>query len=183
MWLIFLLVFIILLSITIRLSLKTDLIRDVSSASDKPFSLSKTQLAFWTVVITSSYFYLLYLADFDFSKVEFSNSALILLGVSISTAVGGRMIDVGDQDRLIKAKISSRHQDEESEGFWKDILSDANGYSIARYQHVVYTLVLGVGFIINVVINEKMIDFDPNMLTLAGVSSVGYLGIKRNENI
>ncbi len=181
-WIIPLVVFIILLYFTISLSLKTGLIKDISTADPKPFSLSRTQLAFWTVVIASSYFYLLWIQNFDFEKVVLSPSALVLLGVSLTTTVGARLSDISDQEKLKSGSISSNHQNEDSEGFWTDILSDANGYSIARYQHVIFTVVMGVGFVVNAITEEKMIDFDENLLVLSGVSAVGYLGVKTQEN-
>lgn len=181
-WIILLVTFFILLFTTIILSLKTDLIKDISTSNPKPFSLSRSQMAFWTVVIASTYVYLLVLHDFDYAKVVMSESAFILLGIGLGTTATARVMDNADQEKLSQGAIGACHQNDPSQGFWKDILSDKNGVSVARYQNVIFTIILGVGFIINTISKEVMINFDENLLILSGVSAAGYLGVKGLEN-
>ena len=181
-WIIQLGVFVILLYVTISLSLKTDLIKDVSTGSPKPFSLSRTQLAFWTVVIASTYCFLLVLHNFDYTKVTMSESAFKLLGIGLGTAATAKVMDTSDQQKLQNNSITNCHQNDPSEGFWKDILSDGNGISIARYQNVIFTLIMGVAFVAYSIKKGEMTDFDSNILLLMGVSAGGYLGVKAQEN-
>ncbi len=69
-----------------------------------------------------------------------------------------------------------------SKGFLKDILSDATGVSFHRFQMFVWTLVLGVIFIISVWSRLSMPEFGPTLLALLGISTVTYLGFKIPEN-
>ena len=68
-----------------------------------------------------------------------------------------------------------------SEGFFKDILSDANGISFPRFQTAGWTLVLGVIFVVSVYRVLSMPDFDPQLLMLMGISSGTYIGFKFPE--
>jgi hypothetical protein len=68
-----------------------------------------------------------------------------------------------------------------SEGFFVDILSDANGISFPRFQIAGWTLVLGVIFIASVHRVLSMPDFDQQLLALMGISSGTYIGFKFPE--
>jgi hypothetical protein len=138
-------------------------------------------MAFWTVIIAATYVYLLIKHDFDYEDVKMSESAFILLGIGLGTTATARVMDNADQKKLDQGAIQACHQNDASEGFWKDILSDKNGISIARYQNVIFTIILGVVFVVYSK-NGKMADFDTNMLLLTGASSAGYLGVKTQEN-
>jgi hypothetical protein len=100
---------------------------------------------------------------------------LILLGISVGTTAGASVIDNSQTDR-------PQHQSLPSQGFWKDILSDASGISIHRFQMVVWTIVFGVVFIALVVREVGFPHFEPNVLLLMGISSGTYLLLKNGEN-
>lgn len=68
-----------------------------------------------------------------------------------------------------------------SKTFFRDILSDNTGFSFHRFQILVWTLVLGVFFIIEVVTNLQMPQFDDTTLALMGISSGTYIGFKFPE--
>lgn len=68
-----------------------------------------------------------------------------------------------------------------SEGFFKDILSDANGISFYRFQIAAWTLVLGVIFVSSVLNVLTMPDFPKELLALIGISSGTYIGFKFPE--
>jgi hypothetical protein len=68
-----------------------------------------------------------------------------------------------------------------SEGFFVDILSDANGISFPRFQIAGWTVVLGVIFIASVYRVLSMPEFDPQLLALMGISSGTYIGFKFPE--
>jgi hypothetical protein len=55
--------------------------------------------------------------------------------------------------------------------FWKDLLTDATGYSLYRVQNAVFTLLLGATFIVQIWENVAMPDFDPSSLIVIGISS------------
>ena len=69
-----------------------------------------------------------------------------------------------------------------SEGFLLDVLSDANGVNVHRFQMLVVTVVLGILFCVGVYRNLAMPEFDTNLLALMGISSGAYLGLKIPES-
>jgi hypothetical protein len=68
-----------------------------------------------------------------------------------------------------------------TQGFLLDILSDDTGVSLHRFQMAVWTIVLGVLFVIGVWQKFRMPEFDPTLLVLMGISSGTYLGFKIPE--
>lgn len=68
-----------------------------------------------------------------------------------------------------------------SEGFFIDILSDANGISFYRFQMASWTVVLGVIFISSVLNVLTMPEFPKELLALMGISSGTYIGFKFPE--
>jgi len=164
----------ILLASFIFLARTTDIIKDDSSLplKDQPYSLAKTQLAWWTIIIVLSYIYI-YL--FRGEEAPLIGSTLILLGISAGTTAAAKMIDFSQSG-------SFRHQDQKSEGWLRDILSDEQGVSIHRFQMVVWTLVLSLIFIKTAFINFQIYQFDTTMLALMGISNGTYVGLKIQEN-
>jgi len=65
--------------------------------------------------------------------------------------------------------------------FLADLLNDENGMSFHRLQMAIWTLVLGIVFIQQVMNNLAMPDFDATLLALMGISSGTYLGFKFPE--
>ncbi len=68
-----------------------------------------------------------------------------------------------------------------SRAFLLDILSDENGISLHRFQMFVWTMILGLLFLIGVYNDLAMPAFSPTLLTLMGLSSGTYLGFKIPE--
>lgn len=62
--------------------------------------------------------------------------------------------------------------------FLADILGDENGVCFDRLQMAVWTVVLGLVFVIEVVNDLNMPDFSPTLLGLMGISSGTYIGFK-----
>lgn len=87
---------------------------------------------------------------------------------------------LAELDRSI-ADAEGRLSKPVSESFWKDILTDANGITLHRFQIVIWTVVLGVLFIYGVYRELAMPQFSTTLLTLMGISSVTYLGFKIPE--
>lgn len=167
--------------VVIVLARKSNLLKDVPSSgviNDRtPFSLARTQLVFWTVVIFSSFLYLL--LRHGFSVPELNNVNLILLGIAVSTTAAGKLID---DSQMMKAH---RSQDEPSSGFLTDILSDKNGVSIHRLQNVLWTIIMGLIYVHYVATETALPDetvITDNLLLLMGISTGAYVGIKATEN-
>jgi hypothetical protein len=142
-----------------------------------PFSLARTQLAFWTVIIFSSFLYLLFKDGFAIPVID--NVNLILLGISVGTTASGKLIDDSQKQNGILS------QDFPSQGFLMDITSDKNGVSIHRLQNVLWTLGVGLIYIQFVAAHGKLPDqtvLTQNLLILMGISTGTYVGLKTMEN-
>lgn len=171
----------------IYLGIKTNMLKDISTAKKMPYSFSRVQMAWWTVVVIGSYIYIImnrtgWADTATFTNNIISRSALILMGIGASTTVAGRIIDNSQSD-------SDRHQDEDSEGFILDILSDANGVSIHRFQSLIFNFIFGIMFMVKVysyvhssAAAVSMPEFSNTELALLGLSSAAYVTLKVGEN-
>ena len=70
-----------------------------------------------------------------------------------------------------------------SEGLTKDLLTDVNGVSFHRFQMLVWTIVLGFVFCVEVYKTLRMPEFDTTLLALMGISAGTYLGFKIPERV
>lgn len=142
-----------------------------------PFSLSRTQFAFWTVVVLFCFFYVWILKG---STIEISGNVLALLGISAGTALGGKLLDQKD---LRDPQIKHRHQEEnDSRSLLLNIISDERGISIHRFQNVVFSIAIACYFLFSVVNEKQFPELDGGLMTLMGISSGTYLTLKSKEN-
>lgn len=147
------------------LSQKTNLIR-IGKENDSPFSLTLTQFVFWTVIIISSYFFLWLVNG---TTVDLPASTQQILGVSILTAAGSKLVDIR-QNMLSGLK---------SEGFFNDILSEDNvGYSVHRCQLLLWTLLFGIVFVSQVITKQEMPDLGSGTINTMGISSAAFVALK-----
>jgi len=177
---------IILLSITFIVIIcdrRYDMLRDISKAKPKPYSWSRVQLAWWTIIVLSSFIAILISHQ---QAPNLSQSTVVLIGISAATIAAGNVIDISD---IKNPSISLRGQDEPGTNFFLDILSDSSGVSICRFQTVIFNFVFGVWFINSVLshisssaINDVMPEFGNNSLILLGLSSATYAALKTTEN-
>jgi hypothetical protein len=70
-----------------------------------------------------------------------------------------------------------------SEGFIKDLLTDANGISFHRFQMLAWTIILGFVFCLEVYKTLRMPEFSTTLLSLMGISAGTYLGFKIPERL
>lgn len=207
-WLPFALLWIIILFLDRR----SGVLRDISQANPQPFSWSRVQLAWWTVIILSS---LIAVIWHDMQTAPPANiptlhySTLVLLGISAATTTVARMIDVSDLTAGPANMPAPRHQDQPAANLFFDVLSDQNGISMHRLQAVVFNLVFGIWFISIVLYNlgtghnpcslytagsqlalacaQNPLDYmmpviSDNNLILIGLSSATYAAMKTTEN-
>lgn len=166
-------VFLFIVSILLAFVFKTDIILDHSAQADKkPYSLSRFQLLWWTVIIISCYILLFAIRD---DVTLLSQTTLILLGISVTGTSFASLIDYSDSDK-------DRHQDKPSKGFFYDILSDNDGISVHRYQNVIFTFIFGIIFFYKVLSTGNMPEFGLLELFLMGISTAAYVGLKAGEN-
>ena len=163
--------YVIILIFFLQVARKSDALKE---RPDGPYSLSYTQLLFWTVLIIGGFIYTMVLTDITNSL---NTSILLILGISIGTTGSASAIDTAFNKNTPPAT------DKRSVSFFYDILSDGNSYSIPRIQTFAWNLVLGLYFIVYTIVHKAMPFFSDTLLFLAGFSSVSYLGAKLPENI
>lgn len=167
-------VFMFCIGLFLYLAFNTDLLHDCDIHG--PYSLSLSQLLFWTALVIGAFIYTLVLTDIASSL---NTSILLLLGISIATTGIASYIDgrKPDETKIVEKK----HKD-----FITDVLSDGCSFSVQRVQTFAWNLVLGIYFVWYTITNKSMPQFSDTLLFLMGVSSVSYLGgkipeIKRQE--
>ena len=144
---------------------KYGMLRDASTATPRPYSWSRVQLAWWTVIVFSSYITIILRSHG--SLPDFNNSILYLLGISSATTIGAMLIDVSDQSNPALSNLS---QNDRGNTFFLDILSDKNGISIHRFQTIIFNIVFGIWFIGAVL---QRLAIDPPCAICAGQPASG----------
>lgn len=149
----------------------------------RPFSLSRTQFALWTVIICCVY--LAFMINGCTSQLTLASSSTTLALLGISAATTGLSGTIDKSQAMNNGPLTARHQNTPSQSFLFDLLSDENGISIHRFQNIVWT---GVAIIVYCsklpagYCNCQLPDLDGTLLTLSGISNAAYLGLKINEN-
>jgi len=152
------------------LSRNSDLLRDsgpFEGSGERPFSLARVQMAWWFVIVFACYI-LLWLVTHGLPVM--SASALWLIGIASVTAVSASAVDSGKKEAV-----------QPSAGFWRDILTNANGVTLYRFQNLAWTVLFGVVFVSQVLAKLAMPEFDNSVLVLMGLSAGAYLGFKVPE--
>ncbi|MDR3665293.1 MAG: hypothetical protein P4L35_00485 [Ignavibacteriaceae bacterium] len=106
-YVIFCLVLLALLILVVYFNIKYDMLKDISTAKRKPYSFSKVQLAWWSVIIIASFTSIIIVGHVI---PAFNQSIIILLGISSGTTAAARLIDISDKSN----PLISRTQDDES---------------------------------------------------------------------
>lgn len=68
-----------------------------------------------------------------------------------------------------------------SQGFFRDMVNDATGATVHRFQMLAWTIILGAIYIFRVYWDLQMPEFGTNLLALMGISGGIYLGFKVPE--
>ena len=164
------------------------MLRAPNAAVTKPYSYSRVQLAWWTVIIISAFAAILIVAC---DVPVFDQSTIILLGISAATTATAKVIDVSDQTN---PKVNPANLNLGSDNFILDILSDENGVTVHRLQSVLFNFIFGIWFILKIWNNIALLPsgkldashiipiMDPNNLLLIGISSGTYAAMKATEN-
>lgn len=160
----------------------------------RPFSLAKFQLGVWTAVIASTYCYQFFCREV---VPGFNETALLLLGISAGTTVTANAIDKNQAaNNLQQNKVAGdttpavvRHQNSISTGFFLwDIIADENGISLHRFQNLVWMVICLSVYIHSLVMNTNidptshLPNLDMTLISLTGISSASYVGLKMGEN-
>jgi hypothetical protein len=140
----------------------------------QPFSLGRTQMAWWFFLIIASFGFI-YSITGDYTNIV-TSQAMILLGIGAGTGVGAALIDGINTNTGVSTKNTKTPGN-----FFQDILADEDGVSFYRFQIFVWTITLGLVFIFEVLKNLKMPEFDSTLLVLQGISAGTYLGFKSQK--
>jgi hypothetical protein len=165
----------------------TDKEKGVINVRDLPYSLSRFQFLFWLLIIFASIIHIWCITD---SLTNPTGTVLLLLGISGGTFYVGRLIDKKQVDptSVVPVKTATECVTEfvdknlRTKGFMRDVLNDGKGISLHRLQLVMFTIFLGIYFIWEVVYGLKLPQFSDTMMTLMGISSGTYAGMKTSED-
>lgn len=181
---VFLVVFVAFLILFARLAQRSNIIRapmGPPGGGVPPYSLSRFQLAFWFILVVAGYF-LVWTVTGELDTI--TQSILALIGIGSGTALGAALIDTPNvtKQNTDTAPPPPPPPAQASRGFLTDILSDpVGGVSIQRFQMFVWTLILGIIFVVSVYRDLSMPQFNATLLGLMGISSGTYLGFKFPE--
>lgn len=176
-WISFLLLF----ALIVFCDRKYGMLKDASLGNPRPYSFSRSQLAWWTMIVFASIIAIMVSTG---TAPTLDSSTLVLMGISAGTTTVARLIDQSDQS---ETDLTS-NQNIAGQNFFLDILSDKNGISIHRLQSVILNIVFGVWMIKTVCFNlghvvEPVIPvISNNNLILIGLSSGTYAALKTTEN-
>lgn len=94
-----------------------------------------------------------------------------------------RAVTVAQQDRTnLLRTFKDKSAPFVTQGWYRDLTTDVNGTTIHRLQALIWTITLGVVFVIGVYRDLAMPpDFSSTLLALMGISSAGYVGFKWPE--
>lgn len=164
-------------SAAIYLAIKTSMLKDTGATNSATYSLAKTQLLWWTLIIITCFIVAL---DSSQGSIfpDLNSTVVTLLGISLGTTATSKIID-----GQLKVQ-GKRSHDASSRSFIHDILSDENGISVHRFQTVVFNIIFGIAFFIEFSQNGsfKFPEYDTSQLTVLGISSAGYIALKLNES-
>src|SRR5436190_11896269 len=130
----------------------------------QPYSLGRTQMAWWFFLVVLSYTYIwLCLGDRD----TIPTSVLGLMGIISATALAAMFIT--------PKNAAPRN----TEDFWRDLAAyDQGTIALDRLQIVVWTLILSGIFLTSVIWELTMPEFSATLLALMGISSGTYIGFQ-----
>jgi hypothetical protein len=145
------------------------------------YSLGRTQMALWLVLSVAGFIFLWLTLGFYLHVI--TSAVLVLLGINGATGLAAIVIDKPKPAAPLAqgAQAAAAPAARTSLGFIEDLICDSEGAKLQRLQMVIWTCVLAVIFVWNVVGNFVFADFDTNLLLLMGIASSTYLGFKMQE--
>lgn len=166
----------------------------VATRREMPFSLGRSQMLFWTVIVLTAWL-LVGLAAGDWAG--FNESSWILMGVGAGTVLGS--VSTGMPPVLekliaayrtaqeaqppdiaaIEAAAAALRKEVCSRSWWSDVSSDYGEIQgLHRMQSLLFTVLIGGYFLIQAYLHGAMPDLSTNVLALLGISGGAYVGFK-----
>ena len=132
----------------------------------KEWSLSKIQMALWTVIFSLSY---VVLSAVRGNFMDITDGMFWLMGISSTTAVGAKAIVARNLDSL-----DSKHPSRLLSDYDETI--DAYRLSLHRCQIALWTVIVAAMFVVDAVTTMHLPDIPNQLLLLMGISGGTYLG-------
>lgn len=148
------------------------------------YSFARTQGLWWTTLIGACF-----VIGFGANEevINLNATCLVLLSIGVgTTAVGGIIDTPKDEDEKTENIIPQNIFKKRIPHFLRDILSDATGITVYRYQALIFNLIFSIVFLVefleNISSNKMEFPvFENETLGLMGISAATYLGMKANE--
>lgn len=164
---------------------------------ERPFSLGRTQMAWWTLLVLLGALVILWRTGDAWS---INLTALTLMGIGGATLVGSVSqgepsglkklmakytaavaADTTARTALTTADVTAAKDKLKSKGWLHDVLSeygDDDGTAVHRLQNVLFTVVFGAVFFWLACSEGSMPELPPAILGLLGISGSVYVGYK-----
>ena len=132
----------------------------------KQWSLSKIQMALWTVLLS---FWYVVLSAIRSDFMDITEGMFWIMGISSTTAVGAKAIVIKNLDRLDPKHPSTLLSDYDSN-------VKAYRLSLHRCQIALWTIIVAAMFVESAVTTMNLPDIPNQLLLLMGISGGAYLG-------
>jgi hypothetical protein len=144
--------------------------RSTLEAAQRPYSLSRVQMAWWFFLVLISFLYVSLLTG---QGIGIPTGILALMGIATGTVAGDQMVDTP----------TPRAAQAVTKGFWLDLVTTVDGeISLSKFQALVWTLVIGGIFVVDSLNTVTISALDGSLVALLGVSSGSYVGLKAGGN-
>jgi hypothetical protein len=155
--------------------------KDAIKTTDRAYSLSRTQIALWTLLVVYAYLFI-WLITGEYNT-EIPRTILAILGISAGTYATAAAVDKEKENsvNVTDGTIKTGTTVAPSAGPAEDLFSGASGAGLHRVQFGLWSAVLMIVFIVTVYDTLAMPDFDNSLLGLMGISSAAYVGLKIPE--
>lgn len=157
--------------------------KDTIRPHERAYSLSRTQIALWTLLVVYAYLFI-WLITGEYNT-EIPRTILAILGISAGTYATAAAIDKekekANADKPATKKETKGATVAKTEGVFPDLFSISGGAGLHRVQFGLWSIVLMVVFAVTVYDTLAMPQFDASLLGLMGISSAAYAGMKVPE--
>jgi len=149
--------------------------------TDRAYSLSRTQIAVWTMLVVYAYLFI-WLITGEYNT-EIPRTILAILGISAGTYATAAAVDKGKEKDVTDkdGAVTKGATVAKSTGPFEDLFTSASGADLHRVQFGLWSVVLMIVFVVTVYDTLAMPQFDASLLGLMGISSAAYAGMKIPE--
>ena len=150
------------------------------------FSLSQLQIVMWTVLVVSVWVGLFF-ATYELAAIP--QTLVVLMGISVgSAAAAGAVKSAKDLDPNAKVAVAGVHPMSSGPTTLpprlSQVVTEEEGdqadktVSVTKFQNLVFTLFLGIAFLVMALKSRGFPEIPQEALWLLGVSHAGYVGGK-----